>query len=458
MKLRTFASVAAACVLGAAVARADDQPAPAPPAPPPLFPLPYGLKLSGHVEAGSSFNVDSPDNNINFGQLFTDRANSFRVNQAMLSLERDLDPKNAGLQWGFKLQGMYGTDSRITHFFNEFDRSTNSPYQWDITEADLQAHLPTFGGGTDLKLGQYPTPLGEEVIDSTQNLLYSKSYIFNYGLPLKHTGLLTTTHVNDTLDIWLGLDTGVNDSIGAKGMANNFAPKGIIGFGLNNLLGGNLTILALSHIGPEAPRFFEATDPVTDQPSGAIAPVPGANNKVEQFYDIVTTYKINDAWSTVNELNYVKSDFLEASAGGVAQYLTYTISDQWSITGRIEAFADQSKGAGGFVCDFTNSQGFVNGERGLAPSLSYCGSSVPYNVTYGEITLGATYKPGLPWSQINAMIRPEIRYDTVIGGSSGVKPFDVTTSSGSNFAAGTTTTPGSKSSQVTLAVDFIIGF
>ncbi|MGH7225900.1 MAG: outer membrane beta-barrel protein, partial [Gemmataceae bacterium] len=398
MKLKTFASVAAVCVLGAVAARADDQP-------PPLFPLPYGLKLSGHAEFGSSFNTDSPDNNVNFGQLFTDRANSVRLNQAMLSLERDLDPKNAGLQWGFKLQGMYGTDARITHYFNEFDRMTNSPYQWDVTEADLQAHLPLLGGGTDIKLGQYPTPLGEEVIDTTQNLLYSKSYIFNYGLPLKHTGLLTTTHVNGTLDVWLGLDTGVNDSLGDKGMANNFLPKGIIGFGLNNLMGGNLTILALSHIGPEASRFSEGTSFVTDEPSGAISVVPGANNKMMQFYDIVTSYKINDSWSTVNELNYVKSDFAEASAGGVAQYLTYTINDHWSITGRAEVFSDQSKVAGGgFVCDFTNSQGFVNFERGLAPSLGYCGADVPYNVTYGEITLGATYKPGLPWGQVNAMI------------------------------------------------------
>ena len=36
---------------------------------------------------------------------------------------------------------MYGTDARITHFFNEGDLWTNSPYQSDIVEANLQAHL-----------------------------------------------------------------------------------------------------------------------------------------------------------------------------------------------------------------------------------------------------------------------------------------------------------------------------
>lgn len=447
MRLRPFV-VAAACVAAgtlASAARADDN------TPPPLVPLPYGMTLNGHIEGGTTINTDDPNNNINFGQTFNDRAQTFRVNQAMLTLQKALDPKDTGYQWGFKLQGMYGTDSRVTHFFNEFDRSTNSPYQWDIIEANVQAHLPYWFEGTDVKLGQYATPLGYEVIDATGNPFYSHSYIFFYGLPFKHTGLLTTTHVNDTLDLWLGLDTGVNDSLGAKGMANNEFPKALFGFGLNNLMDGKLTILALAHIGPEAADIFEATSAVTNQPAGGpVTAVPGANSKLVQFYDGVITYKINDSWTSTTEINYVKSDFLAASAGGAATYLSWAYDDQWTFNARAEAFADQSTGAGGFVTVATNSLGYVNGARGLAPSLGYGGNintGAPYNVVYGEITLGATYKPALPWNQINAAIRPEIRYDSVIGGSKGIKPFNVN-------GAGV----GTKTSQVTLAVDFILGF
>jgi len=447
MRLRPFVSVAAACVAAgtlAGTARADD-------APPPLIPLPYGMTLNGHIEGGTTINTDDPDNNIVFGQTFNDRGNTFRVNQAMLTLQKALDPKDAGYQWGFKLQGMYGTDSRVTHFFGEFDRSTNSPYQWDIIEANVQAHLPYWFNGTDVKVGQYATPIGYEVIDATGNPFYSHSYIFFYGLPFKHTGALTTTHVNDVLDLWLGLDTGVNDSIGQKGMANNQFPKALFGFGLNGLMDGKLTILALAHIGPETSRFFEATNPVTNQPAGGpLAVNVGANSKVVQFYDAVVTYKINDAWTSTTEFNYVKNDFLAVSAGGVATYLSYAYNDQWTFTGRAEAFSDQSTGLGGLVTIATNSTGYVNGARGLAPSLGYganINTGAAYNVLYSEITLGATYKPTLPWSQINAAIRPEIRYDTIIGGSRGLKPFDVN-------AAGV----GTKTSQVTLAVDFILGF
>lgn len=478
MKFRLLATVALIGLAGAlgvprtaeAQTATDQQAAPAPapaPAPSTAMDLGNGISMSGHVEAGTSINPDSPSNNINFGQTFTDQANTFRMNQLMLNVERDLDPKNAGWQWGFKFTGMYGTDARVTHFLGEFDRITHSPYQFDIVEADVQAHLPLYGGGTDAKLGQYPTPLGAEVIDATGNQFYSHSYIFNYGLPFKHTGLLTTTHVNDTIDLWLGLDTGVNNSIGEKGMANNYFPKFLLGFGLNGLMDGNLTILALSHLGPENPRFTEFTNTVTDQPLGGgpagctaftVAGacggmlVPGANKEFREYYDIVTTYKVNDSLTATNELNYVHDDLAGASAGGDAQYFAYTLNDQWTVGARGEVFADQGKPAngplffGGFACVATESLDYDNGARGLAPFLGYCGAGKNYSVTYAAITIGGTYKPSIS-DKFNVMIRPEARWDGVIGGSSGVKPFDV---NGKGV--------GTKTSQVTLAVDLIAGF
>ncbi len=143
----------------------------------------------------------------------------------------------------------------------------------------------------------------------------------------------------------------------------------------------------------------------------------------------------------------------------MAQYLTYALNDQWSLGARIEAFADQGKpattGFAGFVCDATEADDYANAQRGLAPNLGYCGRFADYNVTYGEITLGATYKPSIPYP-VNVMIRPEIRYDTVIGGGSSVKPFDVTSTS---FAAPPTFTgTGTSTSQFTIAVDLIVGF
>ena len=122
--------------------------------------------------------------------------------------------------------------------------------QFDIVEANALLHLPLlFEGGVDIKAGQYSTPLGYEVIDPSTNPFYSHSYIFNFGLPLKHTGVLTTSHVSSLLDVYLGVDTGSNTTFGPLG-ENNSAIAFIGGVNLT-LMDGNLTILALTHIGPE---------------------------------------------------------------------------------------------------------------------------------------------------------------------------------------------------------------
>jgi len=103
----------------------------------------------------------------------------------------------------------------------------------------------------DIKIGQYVTPLGAEVIDPRGNFFYSHDYVFNFGLPLRHTGILADTHVNSMLDLYYGVDTGVKATFGAPADPNGSASF-LGGFGLN-LLKGDLTILALTHIGKVLP-------------------------------------------------------------------------------------------------------------------------------------------------------------------------------------------------------------
>jgi hypothetical protein len=481
MSLRSVISLAAAtCVVGAYAAQpahaqallapADQtaQAAPAAPAAPPppkhpIFSSPIGdIQLSGHTELGLSINPDNPNNNANFGQPFTNGADAFRMNQTMFTVEHDTDPAATGFDYGFKAQAFYGTDARFTHFYNEFDRATNSPYQWDVNYLEANVHTPAvpivFAGGADLQIGEYATPLGYEVIDATGNPFYSHSYIFTYGLPYKHTGALGTYHVNDTVDVWAGWDTGVNDSfVGAKGNANASLLHGIVGFGLNNLMDGNLTFVALAHLGAE--------NPIT--PGGTGVTVNGKNVNVDsalrEYFDANAVYKINDSWTTVTEVNIIHEDVYKATGGGAAQYALYTLNDQWTLGARAEAFADQIKnGWAGFVCNNPGSEDAVDGERGIAFSnantknpvgnQTYCGNvntpGVSKNITYGELTIGASYTPPLPlpgtWGLV---IRPEARFDSIIGGSAHVAPYNV----GSNGQ-------GTKSSQITLAVDAILSF
>jgi hypothetical protein len=373
------------------------------------------VKFWGHIEAGITGNPDDPSNGINFGHLFTDRANRPLLNQLLLTAERPLDAKATGYDFGFKLQGMYGSDARYTHSFNLFDRVTNNRNQFDIVEANGLVHTPLLTeGGIDLKLGVFPSPMSAEVIDAAGNALYSHSYIFNFGVPFKHTGGLATIHLTPIIDLYAGVDTGVNAWLGRKG-DNNSAGAGQAGIGLN-LMGGNLTVLALTHIGPENARGTAGVQ---------------ANSDLRYLNDIVTTWKASDALTLTTDLNYIRDDGLHAIGYGGAQYAVYALSDSISLVGRGEVWRDNN---GAFVAAFPGSQDFVNSERGL-PATTISGG----RTTYGALTFGVNYKPEVPKAIEGFVIRPEIRYDSSLNGT---KPFNA----------------GKSDHQVTIAADVVLPF
>jgi len=386
------------------------------------------LKFSGWVEGGYTVN---PSSNVNFGSLMTAPANKLLLNQAVIGVEKDIDPAAEGFDWGFKIQGMYGTDARIVHTLGIFDRSINDSRQADILEADISLHLPVLTeGGVDLKIGNYPTPLGAEVIAAGGNQFYSHSYIFNFGLPFKHTGGYATIHLNPTVDLYAGADTGTNTSFGHGDNNGNGAL--LAGIGLNNLLDGELTVLALTHIGPENPNTAAYT--------AALGHGQGINASHDMRYynDIVVTFKPNQKWTYTTEMNYVQDDGVHAIAYGVSQYIVYAITDELSFGVRGEVFRDN----GNFFVGYpTGNFDLVDFQRGvLDPTLLAATTAT----TYGEFTAGFNYRPaGLP-EPLGLTVRPEVRVDT---GINGTKPFNI---NGSN--------PTGDSNQVTFGVDAILAF
>jgi hypothetical protein len=369
------------------------------------------IELNAQIEGGIVANPDSPKDN--FGQLFTDKANQLQLNQILLTVGRTIDPKETGWDVGFKLQALYGSDARYTHFLGELDRVTADRDQLDITEASITVHAPLLSeGGVDFKLGQYPTPIGYETIDPSTNPFYSHSYIFNFGLPLKHTGGYATIHATDVIDIWAGGDTGVNTSLG--GGDNNSAPAALFGFGLN-LLGGDLTVLALSHIGPENPSRV----------------VPNANSYNRYINDAVITYKATAKLTFTTETNYIRDDYYRAEGYGAAQYASYALPDSITLNARGEIYRD-SKGF--YVAAFPGNLDFVDAEIGRPTTVI---GAPP--TTYGAVTIGATFKPPMPAPVATLMLRPELRYDRSLNGTA---PFN----------------GGREKGAFTLAADVVIGF
>jgi hypothetical protein len=320
---------------------------------------------------------------LNFGQLFTDHANQAQLNQLLLTANKPLDPKNSDYQWGFKLQGMYGSDARYTQFLGELNNvAPGDRYQLDVVEANVLAHLPWLTpGGIDLKVGQYSTPLGYETIDPSSNPFYSHSYIFQFGLPFKHTGALTTTHVSPLLDVYVGVDTGTNTTFGPLGDENG-AVGGIGGFGLN-MMDGNLTILALSHVGPE-------------QPTRVLSPLGvNANGEWRSYSDVDITYKATPLLTLVTEFNWVRDAYgfqnQPVNGFGAAQYGAYTLTDTLTLNGRVELWRDDNNF---FVESFSGNNDPIRFQQGL-PTISNVYLAPGGSTTYGALTVGVTYSSAL---------------------------------------------------------------
>lgn len=367
-------------LLPAGAARADD----AKPAAPAKWS--DAITVGGQLDVGITGNPSSPDDGRNYGRLYDDLSNTPTLNSLLLTMQRPTDPKT-DYDLGFKIQGMIGSDARYTHTLGLFDRASSHQIQVDLVEAKLLLHTPWIGG-IDFTAGQFVTPLGNEVIDPSGNTFYSHSYIFNFGLPVKDFGAYATWHATSIVDVWGGIDAGNQTTPWDD---NNGAAAGMVGFGLNGLAGGNLTILALTHFGPEDP--FDS-------------------GSYRYYNDILTTYKLTDKITLVNELNWIRDDGLHANGFGMAQYVSYALTDSVTLSARGEIWRDAE---GAFVSQFGSYLDAARELQGQAPvSPTTHGTGV--STTYGEITLGVEWKPPVPAFITGTTIRPEIRYDSTLNG------------------------------------------
>ncbi|MBI2799829.1 MAG: porin [Gammaproteobacteria bacterium] len=344
------------------------------------------FKIYGWLEGGFTTNADSPNDDRNFGHLFTDRSNQPLLNQAVITGERLLVPQPGEFDWGMKFQFMYGSDARFIHSLGLLSNTTDDRAQPDIVEAYLNLHFPIFTeGGLDVRAGKFVTLEGAETIDPRTNVFYSHTYIFNFGIPFNHSGALATLHATPWLDVFAGITRGVNTSLAD----NNGSAAFHGGFGLT-LLGGKVVSFASTHIGAENPRD---------------------NHNTRYLSDITTTWKISDTFTSITDLNYIYEESVDARGYGIAQYFTYAYSD-WLIPAiRFEVWRDEK---GFFVAQFGANNDFIRIERGdlFTPSPRTVGGG---NTTYGAITAGVTIKPATP-QRLNGllagiMVRPELRYD-----------------------------------------------
>lgn len=401
MKYRISALLAsAATVLAlASVAHAD-----APAAPPATWAS--TIKLGGHLDVGITANGQQPDNDLNFGNVFNDRAGQVMLNGLALTLERDPDTSSKTPDIGFKIQGVYGTDSRYTQLIGEFNRIATTRETFDIVEAHVDAHLPYLtAGGIEVHAGVLPTLEGIEVMDPTGNFFYSHSFLYQYGIPLKYTGLMTETHLSPMFDLYLGVDSGVNTFLGTGGGANDDQVHFHGGLGINFK---TVTVLATTQIGPEDYAYN----------SPGFHPVGVHKNRY--LNDVAVTWKASDKLTVMGDFNYIYDDGAKAAGYGAVGYAIYAFNPIVSLGARAEVWKDDKNF---YVAAFPGSTDFINFEGGYGPGTAL-GGPFGSSTTYGEVTVGLNVKPqGLPKHIDGMTFRPEVRWDGALETHGGFAPF-----------------------------------
>ncbi|MDX2037193.1 MAG: outer membrane beta-barrel protein [Isosphaeraceae bacterium] len=371
----------------------------------------------GWIQNSFTGNTNGRGSNAqNFGVNPNFKANQWMGNQYYIVFERLLE-QNDEINFGFRIDNLFGNDWTFNHATGLFD-TQNKPGRfagYDPAQMFAEVHLPILTeGGLDVKGGRFYTLAGYEVVPATGRPLLSVPYMFAYGQPFTHFGVLTTLHVTDKINFYNGAINGWDRWI------NDTYKWGYMG-GLSWTFNDDKTTLTTIVIaGPnQFQRFLPTSQAI--QPVGTPVTPPQYSGRYNPYYagnirtlvTTVLTHKWNDKLTQVFETDQGAEPRVPFIGGeitrrgsqwySVGNWFLYSFNDKLTGVWRTEWFKDTSGARTGFADNFY------------------------------EITLGAIYKPQ-PW----LWVRPEARYDW------------------SQF-----TTPysgGTRDSQLTLAFDVIVLF
>jgi hypothetical protein len=336
-----------------------------------------------------TWNTSNPSDRFNGPVTWTDRSNETTMNQLYLFAEKAVDNGGCGFDWGWRIDGMYGTDARFTTAQHLETRGYFSDPKWSTQRfygpALPQFYLQAAYNDLTVKVGHYYAPVGYEVVPTTGNFFPSLPYTFQYGEPFTFTGVQATWQYSETVAIGGGIQQGW-DNLDAGGNPNT---------------GFNITYVENFSDGAS----LAWTSVVGNEPT-----LSTATNRPRYLQTVVYSRPL----SRISErLNYVaQSDFGYQQNGdvdgsralwyGLNQYLFYKVSDCMSYGIRAEWFRDQEgTRVGGFLG--TTPDGST---RGLSNNrFGYAGS-------FYEITIGANWK-----YSANTTIRPYVRFDWFSGDS-----------------------------------------
>ena len=172
-----------------------------------------GIKLSGYVDSGYSYNFNSSSKSAVTGRFGGDEASrgDFNLYAVKLALEKAMTAENKA-QAGFRTDVMIGEDAYYL-------ANRNPLYNWDNNDSQNSNYLfleqayvairAPVGNGWDFKVGKFASILGYEVMERPANMNTTYGLLFD-AMPLYYTGVLSSYKFDDYIDAKLGVVNGSN--------------------------------------------------------------------------------------------------------------------------------------------------------------------------------------------------------------------------------------------------------
>jgi hypothetical protein len=329
------------------------------------------LKIGGYLDFSYEYNLTRPDNQQNNLRTFDKDSNGFNLHLAEINFERL--PTEAG-QAGFRIDTDFGNDARFTASQDNTGAPTSRTDDFNVV--DLQQayieYIAPIGNGITIDAGKFVTWSGAEVIESSDNINSSRSFLFGLAIPFAHTGIRATYPVFKGGDCGGGWTVGLGVVNGWDNIQDqNDAKTGILLSNWQVLKWWNWTVTGAvgdeSYV-DERVRFagatagatlngdagdFEATFDDITAPGAASVQLQGRNfdshnHGVRALFDTTMTFTPWEKFTFVANADYGQEGSLPNGYSarrnrdwyGVAGYVKYQFSKKWYVAGRYEYFND----------------------------------------------------------------------------------------------------------------------
>lgn len=240
------------------------------------------------------------------GLAFNDVPDHFNAHQMWMYAAKEADG-SSGPDWGFRFDGLYGTDAQKTQAFGQnsgWDTDwDNGVYGWAIP----QAYVEVASGDFSVIAGHFFTLVGYEVVAAPGNFFYSHALTHFNSEPFTHTGVLGTYTANDAVTMYGGWTAGWDTGFTQNDDGSMF----LGGMGLELTDGLSFTyILYAGNTG------FRGSD--------------------TYGHSLLLNAELNDKWNYVLESDYFRSAETQDDQISITQYLFYSINDCVALGGRLE--------------------------------------------------------------------------------------------------------------------------